>query len=218
MFNMRRTVRSNRSSAPGSVSISSGFDFLGDFFAMSTPRTRKPRRYKTKISDTPHGSYSQRIDPDNFALAIGRLATAWPYVEEQMVGLFAELLDIADKQSARLIFRSIINQNIRITIMRNLLEKSPRHKDKAAYFDELLEEFGALNVARNKYLHGLWYTYQDHLRVFLEERGDTYDKFLVKREVPLKEIHSVHTRMNDLSKKLIEQANMHFSGQDQSSP
>ena len=123
---------------------------------MSTPPTKSPRRYKPKISNAPVGSYSSRIYPDKFALAIGRLATVWPYVEERMVGLFTELLDIPGKQSGRLIFRSIINQNIRITVMRNLLEKSPHHKDKTAYFDELIDEFASLNVARNTYLHGLW--------------------------------------------------------------
>ena len=165
---------------------------------MSTPRTKSPRRYKVKISNTPDGSYSSGIGPDKFALAIGRLATVWPRVEERMVGLFTELLDIPDEQSGRLIFRSIINQNIRITIMRNLLEKSPHHMDKTVYFDELLDEFASLNAARNTYLHGLWYTYEDGARVFLEEKGESYAIFLVKREVPLKEITSVLKRMNDL--------------------
>ena len=185
---------------------------------MSTPPTKSPRRYKPKISNAPVGSYSSGIYPDKFALAIGRLATVWPYVEERMVGLFTELLDIPDKQSGRLIFRSIINQNIRITIMRNLLEKSPHHKDKTAYFDELIDEFASLNVARNTYLHGLWYTYEDGVRVFIQEKGETYDIFLVKREVPLKEITSVLKRMNDLSNKLIEREKQHHLAKALSSP
>jgi hypothetical protein len=117
---------------------------------MNTPRTKPPKRYKPKLTITPEGTYTSGIKNNEISLALGQLITNWPHVEEKMAQFFGYILDIPDKQSARLIFRSIINQNIRIIIMRALLEKSPHHKDKGILFDEIIDEFAKLNSSRNK--------------------------------------------------------------------
>jgi hypothetical protein len=131
------------------------------------------------------------------------LITYWPLIEEQMVVVFKDLIGTDDQSTARLIFRSIINQNIRITVMRSLLEKSPHHTEKGVFFDELLDEFGSLNSMRNKYAHGLWYTYQDTGRIFIEEETDTYHLFFQKREVTAAELDNVTRRFSNFLGKLL---------------
>ncbi len=165
---------------------------------MNTPRTRPPKRYRAKIDDTPEGHYISGIANTVMGGKIGFLITYWPHIEEHMVFVFRDLIAAPDHMTARLMFRSIINQSARISVMRTLLEKSPHHKDKTILFDELIDEFSALNSLRNKYAHGLWYTLENDdktfARVFIEEETDTAYAFLQKREVTDTEIVTVTER------------------------
>jgi len=78
---------------------------------MNTPRTKPPVRYTTPgKSKLPSGVYSVGIQNQQFAALLGTFLSLWPQIEEMMVGLFAELLEMEDEASARLVFRSIINQ------------------------------------------------------------------------------------------------------------
>jgi len=94
--------------------------------------------------------------------------------------------------------------------MRTVLEKSPLHKDKSGFFDQIISEYAALNATRNKYVHGLWYTLEDEPRVFLEEETDNYRAFLEKREVPYAEITGTLHRMIALISKLLEREHTVF--------
>ena len=141
---------------------------------MNTPRSRPLRRYSVEMDDTPDGEYTAGIEQEKMAAAVGYLITVWPHIEEHMVDVFAELIGATDKHDARLIFRTIINQKARLDIMRSMLEGSPRHKEKDGELEEIIAEYSALNTRRNKYAHGLWWTYQDGARFFLEEETDTY--------------------------------------------
>ena len=171
---------------------------------MNTPRTKPPVRYSPKLGDAPEGMYSAGIANMGLATAVGCIITYWPHTEEHMVTLFGELVGIEDDASARLVFRSIINQNTRLAIMRAMLEKSPQHKTQPLDLDELISEFASLNGTRNAYAHGLWYTHEDGKRIFIEEETAAYDKFLDKREVTSKELENVLSRMVELVGKLIE--------------
>ena len=171
---------------------------------MNTPRTKPPIRYSPKIKEAPAGGYTAGVSNMGLAAVIGNIITVWPHLEEQMVYLFGELIGIEDVSSARLIFRSIINQNTRINIMTAMLQKSPLHKSKPIDFDQLIAEFASLNKMRNAYAHGLWYTYQDEKRIFIEEETETYDKFFDKREVTEKELNGVLRRMTELAAKLLD--------------
>jgi hypothetical protein len=88
LFTAASTARSNRPHAPGSVSISSGFGFLGGF-AMAQ---------KTK----PHSPKSQDMSDEDFLFAIdqleqhvrdiGTVVTAWNRFQKRLGQLFAKLL------------------------------------------------------------------------------------------------------------------------------
>ncbi|WP_374312161.1 hypothetical protein [Dongia sp.] len=171
---------------------------------MNTPRTRPPVRYSPKISPTKDGLFRTGIANDQFAETIGLIITHWPHIEEKMVVIFADLTGIDDFSSARLIFRSIINQNTRIDIMTAMLEKAPQNRERAIFFDNIIKEFKALNRIRNTYAHGLWYTHEDGETIYLEAETDNYHAFLDKREVPLTELVDVLSRYQSLQGELLD--------------
>jgi hypothetical protein len=135
------------------------------------------------------------------ALLIGQLATYWPLVEDRMIGILGDLLGYAaslgENGPPRQIFRSILSNRARITLMQSLLERSAINRDKEIFYDEVLSEFGKLNGKRNGYLHGIWYTHEDG-RTYLSERSIDDFHFLDAREVKYEEIHSVFLRMESL--------------------
>src|ERR1041385_6040092 len=127
---------------------------------MNTPRTKPPVRYSPKLRKAPEGMYSSGIANMGLAAVIGNIITFWPHLEEHAVGLFGELVGIEDEASANLVFRTIINQNTRLDIMRAMLERSPQHKEKTLELDRMIADFSSLNGTRNAYAHGLWYTHE----------------------------------------------------------
>src|SRR5689334_18272069 len=87
--------------------------------------------------------------------------------------------------------------------MRTLLEKCPAHQDKSIFFDQVIDEFTALNRARNAYTHGLWYTGPDGL-LYLEEETDEYGICAEKRRVTPREAQDVVERLVGLSDKIAQ--------------
>lgn len=130
---------------------------------MNTPRTKKPKRYVASPLDVrnPDGAYTGGIGDDQFAAALGQIASMWPHVEELMIHVFHDLLKIQDRILSGQIFRSIVNAHLRITMMRTALEESPSNQARPEFYDEVIDEFSKLNAARNTYLHGLWFTFDD---------------------------------------------------------
>lgn len=165
---------------------------------MSTPRSKKAKRYpppKPKPPKMPpDGAYESGVTDPKMKELLGDLASYWPHVEDAMVGFFDELLGANEAIPSRQLYKSIVNTQIRILIMRTLLERAALNKTKSDKYDAILDEFASLNKQRNTYLHGLWYTYEDG-RTFFSELSIDEDYFLDQREVKDKEIGAVIDRM-----------------------
>ena len=184
---------------------------------MNTPRSKPPERYEGPKFGKVLGTLKAGIHNNELLFAVGFIGTYWPHTEELMSAFFGELLGIEDESSARQVFRSIVNQRVRITIMKTMLEKSPAHQSKTAVFDEIIAEYSSLNSARNTYLHGLWYTANDN-RVYLEEATDDYDRFLDSREVKVREVEALIKRVGVFNKRLLERAETRTLARALSSP
>jgi hypothetical protein len=101
---------------------------------MNTPRTKTPKRYSDPPQDEgPTGHYHVGIHNNEAAYGIGKLLTTWPHIEERMVVIFGQLTEMRDFYLARQVFRTIVSQQVRLRIMRSLLEKAPIHADKAGF-------------------------------------------------------------------------------------
>lgn len=96
-----------------------------------------------------------------------------------------------------------MSQDARIKLFRAVLERSPLNKEKPALYDQIIDEFYSLNAARNKFLHGLWYTYAGNERVFLAEATADEFSFIEQREIKIGEIQAVTKRISDLTRKII---------------
>lgn len=172
---------------------------------MNTPRSKPPKRFepyipKDKIKNIERGTYSQGIHNDTAAISLGVMVGLWVHVEEAMVQILRELCGDSSPLlnfPARLIFRSVVNQQARIKIMRSLLELSMHNREKPIDYDEIIDEFDKLNDQRNKLLHGLWWTRHDG-RLYYEEASLDNHSFLTSREVETKEIDDVTKRMDAL--------------------
>ena len=126
---MRRTVRSNRSSAPASVSMSSGFSFLGGF------------------------TMNQISEHERLSMHIGRSITSWQSVESGLFLLYAKLIASPNLAAVSASYHSIMNFNIRLDLVdaaaQIMLEKSP-YLDS---WNKLRERCETASRLRNKLAH-----------------------------------------------------------------
>lgn len=121
---------------------------------MNTPKTRTPKRwsYTKKENGLPEGLFQMDLTNDKFIHALGRIASLWPHTEARMLGIFSTLLHPdAGVAPTRQLYYSIVNAQIRIQIMKNVLEGSFRNRGKGAEYDDIIDEYAALNTLRNKY-------------------------------------------------------------------
>jgi hypothetical protein len=173
---------------------------------MNTPKTKSPTRFKHNPSKhrQPVGNFTSGIHNPEIAARLGELITFWPHVEEQMIHIFGELIGIADHILKRQTFRSIVNQKLRIDLMRTMLEQSPVHMKSDVFYDEVIAELTSLNKARNTYAHSLWWTKDDDLTVFIHEQVAHPYSFMDGREVKAMEILAVRDRMVLLIRKIVK--------------
>jgi hypothetical protein len=137
-------------------------------------------------------------DP-TYLMHLGAIVSRWSHVEEFMTRVLGDLLGVTSGAvPLRQMFRSIINAQTRITVMRNLLERAPRNRDKGPEYDELLDEFSAVNGLRNKYIHGLWSTHRGSGAVYFAEPTTDDFWFLTSRKIELQELEAVLVRINGL--------------------
>lgn len=179
---------------------------MGEGLGMNTPKSRTPKRYiapgSTADSEDEEGNYEPSIVEPFFAEVVGNILTLWPHIEGHMVFIFSELIGVEDIGNARLMFRSIINQKTRISVMKSMLEKSPDHTETSDWYDHIIDEFAALNRIRNIYAHGLWYTHKQTRRLYLDEEADRYEYRGPRREVSVVEMEALALRMSAFVDKL----------------
>lgn len=116
-----------------------------------------------------------------------------------MVGIFNRLLGLptGDYDTARLIFHALVNQKIRIDVMRNLLERSLHNRAKSDEYDAIIKEFKKLNDLRNGYVHGLWWTHENG-DTHLQSDNSVFSSHAQYRKVTSKELQAFIDRLNTL--------------------
>ncbi len=168
------------------------------------PATKQIKRWAPFVlpPQIPFGVFKCGIDNTAYLSRLGKISSTWPHIEEFMMLVFSELVGTQNPSApVRQIYRSIINAQTRIAIMRKTLEESPYNKEKSEEYDQLIREFASLNTERNKYVHGLWLEH---------ENGDIYlssfstdELWLQKsRKITIEELDSVIKRMESLSIKI----------------
>jgi hypothetical protein len=173
---------------------------------MSTPSSKPPVRWHVKGRPgddpiLPMGTYNPGLAGEPFQRLLGEFAAEWPHIESVMIWVFAAISDISDHSIAVQMFRSIINQQTRITIMTNILERSPTHVKFDDWYDEVIAEFKSINRSRNKYIHSLWWTHESG-RVFIQEDAVHHRIGGELRETKINELRNTLRRMRALVGKI----------------
>ena len=172
---------------------------------MNTPRTKPLVRFGQPVKmgrEGPNGHYVAALTNDLFVLAVGRIATYFSSLENEMINVMADLMG-GENPPARQVYFSIVNQNARIKVMTAMLEQSSVNIDKDGSYDKILSDFTGIKNSRNDYVHGLWWTH-DSGRVFLASPDPDEFSWHCGREVIIQELEGVVHRMDDLAGRLKE--------------
>jgi hypothetical protein len=166
----------------------------------------KPKRFSTiqpkdNPGGMPDGSYDGAITNAEIGATFGRMASLWSHIEDAMIDVLTELLGGNADLPSRQIFRSIVSSQARIKVMRSLLQRVELNDTKDTIYDEVINEFAALNDLRNTFLHGLWYTHESGRVYFVEESIDDLSVFHA-REVTAQEIEALIHRMTALEDRV----------------
>ena len=168
---------------------------------MTTATEKTLRRWKNTAFEhsVPAGGRTGLVDNKEIAALLAQLCVAWPHFEDQMISVFRDLLGSqrGDSETARLVFTSLVNQKIRIDLMRALLERSRLNKDKGVVYDEVLDEFKKLNDLRNRYVHGRWWTHENG-DTFLQSDNSVPFTHVKYRKVTAKELQLFLSRLKTL--------------------
>ena len=127
----------------------------------------------------------------------------WAHLEEEMIAIMASLLGDIRDSPARQVFRSLTSEQVRLKVMRSLLEAARMNASKSLFYDEVIEEFASLNKIRNSYVHGLWSTHQETEKVFIAEATSEEDfPFLANKQISLKQMEDTVKRIIALTRRV----------------
>ncbi len=167
---------------------------------------KKLQRWKQSPSPKPVVTGERRgvIEDKEISLLLANIYVAWPHLEDEMISVLDKLLGVerGDLNTARLIFTSLVNQKVRIDVMRDLLEGSWHNRDKDEIYDEILNEFKKLNELRNKYVHGKWWTHENG-DTYLQSDNSLSFRYAQPRKVTKKELQLFFERINALWGKVM---------------
>ena len=129
VFNMRRTVRSNRSSAPGSVSISSGSGFFGGFTMAIMPEF------------------------DMLLRAVGSALTNWSFVETGLFRVFHEAICCPALGPSSAAFVAVENYRAKLSMTDAALRSSKSFQPHTQTWEALQERCISESKERNRLAH-----------------------------------------------------------------
>lgn len=147
---------------------------------MNTPRTRKPKRYSAekwhkefwREGRIGNGQFGLSIANVEVASQVGHFVSTFPHLEEMMENFAAVVLG-TDPDIATHVMRSIISAKARMDFLRDALERGQRNSERPAKFDEVLDEFKAINDFRNDLVHAKYQTNMETGDVsWVRPRGD----------------------------------------------
>lgn len=161
---------------------------------MNTPR--KIKRHNRKIPDNglPDGGYVGSITDREIAAELGMLAADFVHLEEKMADILSVLLGTTDVEMSGYVLRAIKSPRGRVDLLKNLLELAPANKNRPESFDDAISEFWNLNLARNDYIHGEWWSHAEG-RTFISIFDPHGLGFFTAREIKKEELQAVRERI-----------------------
>lgn len=160
----------NRSHAPGSVSVSSGFSFFGflEGFVMIQVQSLKQLLEETREAE------------DRLALSIGKFIMRFSVMETHINHSIGVILRFPTSKVTRLVTGAIINVNLRLDILSSLANGYKMNDDLRSRFNTAITKARNLNDYRNWLVHDQWSGYQPTTGEWQKIKGETKKKFRFK--------------------------------------
>jgi hypothetical protein len=133
-----------------------------------------------------------------YALPFSAIATMFVHLEVEMDTVLAILMDASDNKTAGYILTAIKSPRGRIDLLTDLLELSPVNQKRPPEYDQIIKEFASVNTARNKFVHGQWWTNVETNEVFFAEEDDHGFGFFASRPVQPTELQVLVRRIQEL--------------------
>jgi len=132
---------------------------------MNTPKSKASKRFDLQawkaaywkdVGDR-NGVFGMALANSDAAISFALTVTEFTHLEHYMEE-FAALVIGTDWETASHILRSIVSVKGRMDVLRNVLERARQNADKPAVFDEIIDEFYAINNERNQFVHSQYMT------------------------------------------------------------
>lgn len=138
------------------------------------------------------------IHDDHAAAVFAAVVSEFVHLEQAMEFVMSRLLG-TENNAAGHVCRSIFSPNLRVGIMRALLERAPHNADKPDAYDEIITEFKEVSELRNDYVHGRWETDDNGHLYLVRPAKDPYGLgMLVSEKFEMSEMEDVRRRIMDL--------------------
>jgi hypothetical protein len=146
---------------------------------MPKKATSGPKRFNSETvsplwtKNVRSGSADLGLHDDEMAIKFAALVTEFVYLERAMEVVFSRLLG-TDNLTATQLCQKVISPTTRVQMMRTLLHHGRQNATKSSVYDEIIDEFQAVSLLRNQYVHGLWETADDGRIYLVRPRDDPY--------------------------------------------
>ena len=171
---------------------------------MNTPPQRKRHSFQFKAPEHGRsGTFAYTINDPEIGLALAKVVAEFNSVESFMSQVLAALMGAEDDEAAGYILRSVIAPRARFDILKNLLEKAPRNRERDATYDELLAEYKAISGKRNAYVHGHWFSCLEDGSTWISEQDEHGFAFLESRPIGVEELIDLHERIGALLSSIV---------------
>jgi hypothetical protein len=161
---------------------------------VNTPKQIKRWSGSDSLPEDRHtGPLTQGVKDLRYLVALGAITVQFGTLELHVNMLCGQLLvGGPDPQLGGTIMEELISFKVKLDLLTSLLEKLPRNKDRGPEYDDIITKLRKINLRRNGYVHGLWYTAKDGSTWLGPTKHNAYNSFFAK-EVSLEELSTFLT-------------------------
>jgi hypothetical protein len=173
---------------------------------MNIPRQKKRHKVQFELPTVPSGTYVSALANEQYAIRFARIITEFEHLESQMPRVLAELIGIKyiwPMSPAGYIWRVLRNPSIKTDVLRRLLEMAPNNKNADEKFDQILSEYDELRTKRNHLAHGLWFTNEEDMSVYLAISDPHGLDFMKAKPIPISDLDNLLLKIRGLLTRIV---------------
>lgn len=171
---------------------------------MNTPKQKRRHTPKNVSGHNSGKSFTLGLTNVDYATRFALILSEFEHLDSMLMPqVLWRLMGSKHSDVSGYIYRTLRNPNIKLDILRTLLEKSSVNVNHPDQYDEILTLYQEVRSRRNDYAHGLWYTRSDNV-VFLAKSDDDGLAFFEAKEEPLSALGEAITKIRTLKNLIFE--------------